>query len=95
LNALVVKKQDQKNLVQLFDTISVCLSKDLVPIGSVLPIIHYSSLKNTKNFREVCAKWDIYAAGIYALDNNVERLAEDHRERKNIMFLQRLLGFFG
>jgi threonine aldolase len=33
---MVVKKQDPKEFGQLFDTISVCLSKDLVPIGSVL-----------------------------------------------------------
>jgi threonine aldolase len=31
-----------------------------------------------------CVKWLLAAAGIYALDNNIERLSEDHRRAKEI-----------
>jgi threonine aldolase len=32
-----------------------------------------------------CVKWGyLAAAGIYALDNNIERLSEDHRRAKEI-----------
>ncbi len=88
-NALVAKKQDPKAFGKLFDTISVCLSKGLgAPIGSVLlgdkKTIH-SALRIRKilggGMRQVGY---LAAAGIYALDNNIERLAEDHRRAKEI-----------
>jgi threonine aldolase len=61
--------------------------KDLVPIGSVLladkATIH-RALRIRKILGEVCVKSGyLAAAGIYALDHNVERLAEDHRRAKN------------
>jgi threonine aldolase len=83
-NALVAKNQDPKEFGKLFDTISVCLSKGLgAPIGSVLladkKTIH-RALRIRKIFgggmRQVGY---LAAAGIYALDHNIERLAEDHR----------------
>ncbi|HEU4852733.1 MAG TPA: low-specificity L-threonine aldolase [Telluria sp.] len=66
-----------------FDSVSVCLSKGLgAPVGSVLC--------GSKPFIEQSKRWRkmlgggmrqagvIAAAGIYALQHNVERLAEDH-----------------
>ena len=88
-NALVAKNQDPKEFGKLFDTISVCLSKGLgAPIGSVLladkKTIH-RALRVRKIFgggmRQVGY---LAAAGIYALDNNIERLADDHRRAKEL-----------
>lgn len=88
-NALVAKNQDPKEFGKLFDTISVCLSKGLgAPIGSVLladkKTIH-RALRVRKIFgggmRQVGY---LAAAGIYALDHNMERLADDHRRAKEL-----------
>lgn len=88
-NALVVTKEDPKTYGKIFDTISVCLSKGLgAPIGSLLvadkDTIH-SALRVRKilggGMRQVGY---LAAAGIYALDNNFERLAEDHRRAKEL-----------
>ena len=88
-NALVAKNQDPKEFGKIFDTISVCLSKGLgAPIGSVLlgdkPTIH-RALRVRKmlggGMRQVGY---LAAAGIYALENNIRRLAEDHRRAKEI-----------
>ena len=88
-NALVAKNQDPKEFGKIFDTISVCLSKGLgAPIGSVLlgdkATIH-RALRVRKmlggGMRQVGY---LAAAGIYALENNIRRLVEDHRRAKEI-----------
>lgn len=82
-NALVAKKEDPKKYGKVFDTISVCLSKGLgTPMGSVL-IGNKKIMKNAIRVRKVLGGGMrqvgfMAAAGIYALDNHVERLAEDH-----------------
>jgi len=88
-NALVAKNEDTKAYGKLFDTISVCLSKGLgCPIGSVLvgdEGIMEQSIRIRKvfggNMRQVGY---LAAAGLYALDNNIERLLEDHVRAKEI-----------
>ncbi len=88
-NALVAKNENAKAYGKLFDTISVCLSKGLgCPIGSVLigdEDIMEQSIRIRKifggNMRQVGY---LAAAGLYALDNNIERLAEDHIKANEI-----------
>lgn len=88
-NALVAKNETPKQYGQLFDTISICLSKGLgAPIGSLLlgSKAHIEkALRMRKLFgggmRQVGF---LAAAGIYALDHHVERLAEDHQKAKEI-----------
>lgn len=67
----------------VFDTISICLSKGLgAPVGSVL-VGNKSSIHEARRVRK---RWGggmrqagiIAAAGLYALDHHVERLATDH-----------------
>ena len=88
-NALVAKNQDPKEFGKLFDTISVCLSKGLgAPIGSVLladkKTIH-RALRVRKIFGGGMRQVGYFAAaGIYALDHNIERLADDHRRAKEL-----------
>ncbi|MDO7848141.1 low-specificity L-threonine aldolase [Hymenobacter sp. M29] len=83
-NALVATGQRSEDYGQLFDSISVCLSKGLgTPVGSVL-LGSAAFIKKCKRIRKVMGGgWRqagfLAAAGIYALENNVARLADDHR----------------
>ncbi|MCX2839787.1 aminotransferase class I/II-fold pyridoxal phosphate-dependent enzyme [Salinimicrobium sp. MT39] len=88
-NALVAKNEDPKEYGKIFDTISVCLSKGLgTPMGTVL-IGNKKVMKNAMRVRKVLGGGMrqigfMAAAGIYALDNQVERLAEDNRRASEI-----------
>ena len=88
-NALIAKKQQPKQFGELFDTISVCFSKGLgAPIGSVLlsdaETIH-RALRVRKIFGgNLRQSGYLAAAGIYALQNNINRLEEDHRRAKEL-----------
>lgn len=83
-NALVAKGESPKQYGELFDTISICLSKGLgTPMGSVL-IGDEKFMHKAMRVRKVLGGGMrqigfMAAAGIYALDNHVERLAEDQR----------------
>jgi len=72
-----------------FDTISVCLSKGLgAPIGSVM-ISTKERVAEARIWRKrygagMRQVGIIAAAAHYALDNNIERLAEDHARAKKI-----------
>jgi len=86
-NALVETGESPKEHGEVFDTISICLSKGLgAPIGSVL-IGTKVHIKKARRVRKVFGggmrqAGYLAAACIYALDNNVERLKEDHRRAR-------------
>ncbi len=88
-NALIAKKETPKNYGKVFDTISVCLSKGLgTPMGSVL-LGNNEIMKKAMRVRKVLGGGMrqigfMAAAGIYALDNQFERLAEDHKKASEI-----------
>lgn len=88
-NALVATKEDPKDYGKVFDTISVCLSKGLgTPMGTVL-IGNKQIMKGAMRVRKVLGGGMrqigfMAAAGIYALDNHVERLAEDQKRAVEI-----------
>ena len=88
-NALVATKEDPKDYGKVFDTISVCLSKGLgTPMGTVL-IGNKEIMKGAMRVRKVLGGGMrqigfMAAAGIYALDNHVERLAEDQKRATEI-----------
>ena len=95
-NAMVAKKQSPRQFGELFDSISVCLSKGLgAPVGSVL-ISDAKTIKRALRIRKILGgamrqAGYLAAAGIYALDNHIERLADDHRRAKELAsVLQRL-----
>ncbi len=82
-NAVVGSGVDPARMVRGFDTISICLSKGLgAPVGSVLVGDHETISKShwwRKTFGGGMRQSGILAAaGIYALENNIERLSEDH-----------------
>jgi threonine aldolase len=82
-NAMAVTGQTPLQFGDWFDTISICLSKGLgAPIGSVL-IGSKDFIKKARRVRKrLGGGWRqaglLAAAGIYALDHQVERLKEDH-----------------
>lgn len=84
-NALVAKNEDPKAYGNVFDTISVCLSKGMgTPMGSVL-IGKKDIMQKAMRVRKVLGGGMrqigfMAAAGMYALDNHMERLAEDHKK---------------
>lgn len=88
-NALIAKKENPKEYGQLFDTISVCLSKGLgCPMGSVL-LGSKDLMKGALRIRKIFGGGMrqvgfAAAAGLYALDNHYERLVEDHKKAKEI-----------
>jgi threonine aldolase len=95
-NALVAKKQHPKQYGVLFDTISVCFSKGLgAPIGSVL-VSDAETMHKALRIRKIFGgnmrqSGYLAAAGIYALQNNIKRLDDDHRRAKELgQLLQQL-----
>lgn len=88
-NALVEKKENPKTYGALFDTISLCLSKGLgAPIGTVL-IGTRKAMKNAMRVRKVLGGGMrqvgyMAAAGLYALEHHLDRLAVDHLKAKEI-----------
>ena len=88
-HALVENKETTEQYGKVFDTISVCLSKGLgCPVGSVL-IGNNDIMENAIRIRKIFGgnmrqAGYLAAAGLYALDNNIERLAEDHKKAKEI-----------
>lgn len=89
-NAAVALDVDIDDITRHCDSVSVCLSKGLgAPVGSVLC--------GESDFIEAARRWRkvlgggmrqcgiLAAAGIYALEHNVERLAEDHHRARELV----------
>lgn len=86
-NASIATGVSLKEYAKYFDSVSVCLSKGLgAPVGSVIA--------GTKEFIKIAHRfrkaWGggmrqvgiLAAAGLYAIENNFNRIAEDHRRAK-------------
>ena len=88
-NALVEKRENPTEYGKIFDTISVCLSKGLgAPAGSLL-ISDRETIRKALRIRKILGGGMrqvgyLAAAGNYALENHVSRLADDHRRAKEI-----------
>jgi len=82
-NALVARDESPKRFGELFDTISICLSKGLgAPVGSLL-LGQKEQIAKAHRFRKSMGggmrqAGYLAAAGTHALDNHVERLRDDH-----------------
>ncbi|SJZ70084.1 L-threonine aldolase [Chitinophaga eiseniae] len=88
-NAIVATGQDPRSYGRTFDSISVCLNKGMgCPIGSVL----LGSTGFIREARRIRKKLGgglrqagyMAATGIYAMENNIQRLEEDHQHAKQI-----------
>jgi len=88
-NALVETGESTQKVGQLFDSISICLSKGLgAPVGSLL-IGEADFIRQARRFRKVMGggmrqAGYLAAAGIYALDHHVERLREDNEHARQL-----------
>jgi threonine aldolase len=97
-NASVASGRSLAELVRPFDFASVALSKGLgCPVGSVLAgskDIIGRAVRQRRIFGGAMRQSGILAAaGLYALDHNVDRLAEDHANARAIA--ERLAGLPG
>jgi len=89
MNALVAKNENPKDYGNIFDTISICLSKGLgAPMGTILvgkSELMYNAIRIRKILGGAMRQVGyMAAAGLYALDNHVERLSIDHHKAKEI-----------
>ncbi|MGN6531402.1 MAG: threonine aldolase family protein, partial [Ginsengibacter sp.] len=88
-NAIVARDENPKDYGNIFDSISICLSKGLgAPVGSVL-LGNQEFIEKARRVRKVFGggmrqAGYLAAAGIYALENNIDRLELDHRHAKEI-----------
>ena len=88
-NAVVATGVDAARMVRDYDSISICLSKGLgAPVGSVL-IGSTDFIAKAYRWRKMFGggmrqSGIIAAAGLYALEHNIERLAEDHARAKRL-----------
>lgn len=93
-NAAVAMGVPPAAVAEPFDSVSVCLSKGLgAPVGSVL-VGNASLITEARRWRKMLGggmrqAGIIAAAGIYALDHHIDRLADDHA---NAALLAKLLG---
>jgi threonine aldolase len=89
VNALVAKNETPAQYGKVFDSISICLSKSLgCPVGSLL-LGNANFIKKARRVRKsfgggMRQAGFLAAAGVYALQNNRERLKEDHEHAKQI-----------
>jgi threonine aldolase len=87
LNACVASGLPAPQYTQYFDSCTLCLSKGLgAPVGSVIAASS-AFITRAQRYRKMFGggmrqAGILAAAGIYALEHNVERLAEDHQHAK-------------
>jgi threonine aldolase len=88
-NAIIAKTEDPKEYGKVFHSISLCLSKGLgAPVGSLL-VGDKATIKKARRLRKVFGggmrqAGFLAAAGIYALENHVERLRDDHKAAQRL-----------
>jgi threonine aldolase len=98
MNAIVAKNEDPLAYGKVFDTISLCFSKGLgTPLGTVL-LGNDKLMRNAIRVRKVLGGGMrqggyIASAARYALDNNVDRLAEDHKKASEIAAVLKDLSY--
>lgn len=99
-NALTETQNTPKEIGGVFDSISVCLSKGLgAPVGSVL-IGNRSFIAEARRVRKAMGggmrqAGYLAAAGIYALENHVNRLKEDHQHARQLATALSSLDYVG
>lgn len=97
-NAAVKLNVDARDITQYFDSVSVCLSKGLgAPVGSVL-CGTTELIGKARRLRKMVGggmrqAGILAAAGLYALEHNVQRLAEDHANAQRLAEGLRAAGY--
>jgi threonine aldolase len=99
-NALIAKGENALQYGRVFDSISICLSKGLgAPVGSLL-LGKIDFIKKARRVRKVFGggmrqAGYMAAAGIFALQHNINRLQQDHYHAKQIAGLLSKKDFIG
>jgi threonine aldolase len=89
LNAAVALGVPAAELTRPFDTVTLCLSKGLgCPLGAVIAgsaeLMHRARLGKHRFGGAMRQAGIVAAAGLYALDHNVERLVDDHARARRL-----------
>ena len=88
-NACVAQDLSAAEVASPYDSVSICLSKGLgAPMGSLL-VGEADLIKEARRWRKMLGggmrqAGIVAAAGLYALKNNVQRLAEDHHNANKL-----------
>ena len=88
-NALVATNDNPTHYGKVFHTMSVCFSKGMgAPVGSVL-LSDKTTINRALRIRKILGGGMrqigyLAAAGLFALEHNIDRLAEDHRRAKEL-----------
>jgi len=91
-NALVATNDNPSDYGKVFHTMSVCLSKGMgAPVGSVL-LSDKVTINKALRIRKILGGGMrqigyLAAAGLFALEHNIDRLSEDHRRAKELGIL--------
>lgn len=86
-NAAIATGESVRDICAGFDTVSICFSKGLgCPLGSVL-VGSDADIRKARRIRKMMGgalrqTGVIAATAVYALENNVDRLADDHQNAK-------------
>lgn len=89
MNAVVASGADAAAIGGLFDTVTLCLSKGLgCPLGALIAgsgeLMAKARVEKHRFGGAMRQAGIVAAAGIHALDHNVERLADDHRRARRL-----------
>jgi threonine aldolase len=89
MNAAVASGVPAAEIAGMFDTVTLCLSKGLgCPLGAIVAVsaeLMYRARVEKHRFGGAMRQAGIVAAaGVYALDHNIERLADDHARARRL-----------
>jgi threonine aldolase len=89
LNAVVASGVDAATIGSLFDTVTLCLSKGLgCPLGALIAgaqdLMAQARVEKHRFGGAMRQAGIVAAAGLYALDHNVDRLADDHARARRL-----------
>jgi threonine aldolase len=89
MNAAVAAGVAAADIASLFDTATLCLSKGLgCPLGALIvgshELMHRARIEKHRFGGAMRQAGIVAAAGVYALDHNVERLADDHARARQL-----------
>ncbi len=87
MNAAVASGVPAAEIARGFDTVTLCLSKGLgCPLGALIAgsreLMHRARIEKHRFGGAMRQAGIVAAAGLYALEHNVERLADDHRRAR-------------
>ena len=89
MNAVVASGVPAAEIAAGFDTVTLCLSKGLgCPLGALIAgsheLMHRARIEKHRFGGAMRQAGIVAAAGVYALDHNVDRLADDHARARRL-----------